>query len=87
MVKNDSMKFGFTSVESHCFDTQRNLVIDLAGNLMSIMITRSNEIHSKFTSSSFLEVVENGGELHRRIFMADTLPLNPKVSIFLFFLR
>lgn len=48
MVKNDSVKYRLRNVESHSFDTQRNLAIVFAGNFK---ITRSNGICLNITPS------------------------------------
>src|SRR5689334_2557184 len=55
LVRNDSVKCGLRSKDDHCFDTQRKIAIDFAGNLESISMMRS--MGSVFVfSPTFVEV-------------------------------
>jgi len=74
MIKSSSVKYRLRNVESHSFDTQRNLAIDFADNFKSISNTRSYGICSKFTPSFI------GFEQARVFIMVETLLLNTKVS-------
>lgn len=86
LVKNNSVKSGRTSMEDQSFDTQRHLAIDFAGNFKSISKMRSVGIASEFSLLSIevddcREMVRASLETScRRVFMAETLPLNPSFS-------
>ena len=50
-------------IDAHCFETERNLARDFAGNLDSISVMRSVGKESEIIIVVVAEYIESGGEI------------------------